>query len=558
MLLSLTIKNFVIIDELELRFSTHLNIITGETGAGKSILMGALGLILGERAQSTNIPADGKKCIVEATFSHPEDERTRLLFSENDWEESAEIILRREISSAGKSRCFINDSPANLSQMRLLGDCLVDLHQQFDTEDLENTAFQLSVLDALAESGKLAQTVKLEFERWMQLQQTLNTVKVSTEKVLQELDYHRFLFNELDALKLYPDELEQLDSELNVLNNAEQIKRDLAEVSSVLQDGDVPVLQQLKVVQHKLHKLVGFHPELSALNDRVSSTVIELNDIANDLSLIADKVAFNPERIQWINDRLNEGYRLQKKHGVHDTAGLLAKQEELESLLQEVQHNSDYLEQLERETAIAYKVAISRAEELSVLRRKQIVSIEKNVNKLLKQVGMPNAGIKVEISKGELQESGIDKVAFLFNANIPSDNSAQVKYEPLNKVASGGERSRLMMCIKSMVAKKLHMPTLIFDEIDSGISGEAAIQVGRIMKELSSSHQVISITHQPQVAAKADAHYFVYKVMKGVKVQTLVKQLDYMGRIEAIARMLGGENPTAAALENAREMVEGL
>ncbi len=556
MLLKIFIRNFILIDELELQFTPNLNIITGETGAGKSILMGALGLILGQRVQGAIVPTGGEKCIVEAVFIHPEDERGQHFFKENDLDVANELTLRREISATGKSRCFINDTPVNLTQMRQLGELLVDLHQQFDTNELENEHFQRSVIDALAGSEQLANTVKSAFGKWQQLVHSLETVKAAYNKSLEALDYHRFLFEELEALKLKEGELELLDEELQLLNNVEQVKRELAELSFMFKEGEAPVLHQLKYVQHKLQTIGGYHPGLSVLGDRLFSTVIEINDIINELEQISDNVEYNADRIQWINDRLNEGYRLQKKHGVNNTAELLGKQVELKSLLQGVNDNNAQLDQLEYKTNEAYKYVAMLAKELSGLRFKQISPFEKNVNKLLKQIGMPNARIKVELIEDELTLNGAEKVLFLFNGNVTDNDSEQVRYESLSKVASGGERSRLMMSIKSLVAKKLQMPTLIFDEIDSGISGEAAKQVGRIMKDLSASHQIISITHQPQVAARADTHYFVYKLVEGAKVRTLVKQLSYSERVAAIAQMLSGEKPTSAALENAREMVD--
>lgn len=556
MLLKIFIRNFILIDELELQFTPNLNIITGETGAGKSILMGALGLILGQRVQGAIVPTGGEKCIVEAVFIHPEDERGQHFFKENDLDVANELTLRREISAAGKSRCFINDTPVNLTQMRQLGELLVDLHQQFDTNELENEHFQRSVIDALAGSEQLANTVKSAFGKWQQLVHSLETVKAAYNKSLEALDYHRFLFEELEALKLKEGELELLDEELQLLNNVEQVKRELAELSFMFKEGEAPVLHQLKYVQHKLQTIGGYHPGLSVLGDRLFSTVIEINDIINELEQISDKVEYNADRIQWINDRLNEGYRLQKKHGVNNTAELLGKQVELKLILQGVNDNNAQLDQLEYKTNEAYRYVAMLAKELSGLRFKQIGPFEKNVNKLLKQIGMPNARMKVELIEDELTLNGAEKVLFLFNGNVTNNDGEQVRYESLSKVASGGERSRLMMSIKSLVAKKLQMPTLIFDEIDSGISGEAAKQVGRIMKDLSASHQIISITHQPQVAARADTHYFVYKLVEGAKVRTLVKQLSYSERVAAIAQMLSGEKPTSAALENAREMVD--
>ena len=556
MLTRLHIRNFAIIDSLDINFSEHLNIITGETGAGKSILMGALGLILGDRAESAVLPGDGRKCVVEGFFSQPEDDTVKLFFAANDLDADKEIVLRREISSAGKSRGFINDTPVNLSQMKELCQYLVDLHQQFDTQDLDDTHFQRSVLDALAGNAALLPQLKDTYEGWQRVAKALNELKTAQEAASREADYNRFLFEELEKLSLSPGELENIDAELKLLNNAESVKSQLGEVSYVLSGSEQPLVQQIKVVEQKLGHLREFHPAIESLKERLSSSVIELADIASEIEHLSDSVVYDAERIQILNDRLAEGYRLQKKHGVQDTQGLLDRQAELSEALSRLVNDSVKIEELEKEAIERKGKAMLLASTISANRKKQVDGFVKKVNALLKQVGMPNARIRVDVSEGELEIHGIDKVAFLFNANVPEGETGKTRFEPLGKVASGGERSRLMLSIKHLVAKKLQLPTLIFDEIDSGISGEAAKQVGNIMKELSLNHQIISITHQAQVAARADAHYFVFKEMKQQQIYTSVKELNREERVNAIARMLSGEKPTAAALENAREMVE--
>lgn len=555
MLTRLHIQHFAIIEKLDISFSPHLNIITGETGAGKSILMGALGLILGDRADSSVLSADNRKCVVEGYFSHPEDERVSQFFLSNDLDAETEIVLRREISSAGKSRGFINDTPVNLAQMRELCQYLVDLHQQFDTHDLDDAHFQRSVLDALAGNGDLLSRLKEVYNKRQELLKQLNALKIEQERAAREADYNKFLFEELQALSLAPNELEHIDAELKLLNNAEQVKGKLGEISYVLNESDQPLVQQLKILQQKLGSLVEFQPAVEELRQRLSVSVIELSDIASEIERLGDNVVYDAERIQIISDRLAEGYRLQKKHDVKDTQGLIDRRAELESKLSQMATDSERIEALEIETESLKSKAMQLANEISGKRKKQVDGFVKKVNALLKQVGMPNARLMVNVSAADLEVHGIDAVSFLFNANVPADNETSGRFEPLGKVASGGERSRLMLSIKSLVAKKLQLPTLIFDEIDSGISGEAAKQVGNIMKELSAGHQIISITHQAQVAAKADAHYFVFKEARDKQIRTAVKELDGEERVKAIAQMLSGEKPTAAALENAREMV---
>ncbi len=556
MLSRLHIQNFAIIDKLDISFSPHLNIITGETGAGKSILMGALGLILGERADSSVLSGENKKCVVEGYFLKPEDERVKEFFLENDLDVEQEIILRREISSAGKSRGFINDTPVNLSQLRELCQHLVDLHQQFDTHDLDDAHFQRSVLDALAGNGSLLSQLEVSFREWQSVLEELNKLKTARNKALLEYDYNKYLLDELEALSLQPGELENIEAELKLLSNAEQVKGRLGEINFVLNESEEPVVQQLKSLQHKLGSLAEFHPKVAELQQRLSATVIELADIASEIERMGGEVVYDAQRIEMINERLAEGYRLQKKHGVQDTQGLIEKLDVLRRSVTQLETDSGNISELEKKAVGTREIAMELARKISEKRKQETDGFVKKVNALLKQVGMPNARIHVSVSEGELEINGIDRIAFLFNANVPAGKPDGERFEPLSKVASGGERSRLMLSIKSLVAKKLQLPTLIFDEIDSGISGEAAKQVGRIMKELSQNHQIISITHQAQVAARADAHYFVFKEMRQQQINTSVKKLDMEERVKAIAQMLSGEKPTAAAIENAREMVD--
>jgi DNA repair protein RecN (Recombination protein N) len=381
-----------------------------------------------------------------------------------------------------------------------------------------------------------------------------------TKKELQELllqqaaantsfDYNKFLFDELEEASFKENELEGLDAELKLLSNAENIKQQLGAIYFELKESEQPIVQQLKSLNNRLHALEQYHASIEGLNKRLLSTQIELKDIADELEQINDNVQYSAERIQEVNDRISVGYKLMKKHGVNATNELLAIKESLQQKLNDVLNISEAIAQKEKLTQQLLQQAEQLAKTISTNRNKTIKPFIEKVNGLLKQVGMPNAQIKIELTAVELNHFGADTIEFLFDANKSN------RFEPLRKVASGGELSRLMLCIKSLVAQKLQLPTLIFDEIDTGISGEAAKQVGNIMKELSKGHQLISITHQPQIAAKANAHYFVYKAIKGDKIITSVKLLNNDERITAIAQMLSGEKPTAAALQNAREMV---
>jgi DNA repair protein RecN (Recombination protein N) len=549
MLLKLHIQNYAIIDEIEIAFANGLNIITGETGAGKSILMGALGLILGERADSSALMLKEKKCVVEGWFSPSENSNIKKFLTNNDLDAGDELVMRREIAAGGKSRAFINDTPVNLSQLKELSALLVDLHQQFDTLELGDDAFQREMLDALAGNATLCATYSTSYKLYQQATQELTALQLQQANANKELGYNKFLFNELEEAGLAVNELEELDAELKLLGNAESVKQQLNAVFHELKDSEQPIVNQLKVLLNKLQGLEAFHTGIPALSQRLLSAQLELKDVAGELEHIYDGVQYNPERLQVVNDKIAAGYKLLKKHGVTTTAELLAIKAELQQKLDAVLNISESIAQKEKQTAQLLDECNQLATKLSANRSKAATPFAKQVNTLLVQVGMPNAVLKVELHTVALNIHGSDSTAFLFDGN-KSD-----RFEPLGKVASGGELSRLMLCIKSLVAQKLQLPTLIFDEIDTGISGEAARQVGAIMKELGVAHQVISITHQPQIAARANAHYFVYKEIKGDKIATSIRLLNNDERITAIAKMLSGEKPTAAALENAREMV---
>ena len=549
MLTRLSINNYAIIDELEIDFSGKLSIITGETGAGKSIIIGALGLILGERADSSSLVNKEKKCIVEGTFSGNSKKQVTDFLKANELDAEEELVLRREIGTNGKSRAFINDTPVNLVQLQQLSSLLIDLHQQFDTLELGETDFQRQVLDALAGQLSLVEEYQLQYRQWLQLRKETEELKAQQQQFEKEADYNRFQFTELEEAAFRENELEETEAELKLLNNSEGIKAALAKTYFDLRESETPVVQQLKILLNQLNAYSSYHPDLPALLQRLQSAQVELQDIADDVDRISNHINYDPDRIEQLNERLSLGYKLQKKHGVSSTAELLAIQKELEEKLQAVLNIEETIQQKEKETNRLLAEAKKTAEKITAGRNKQVKPLEDKVNKLLAQVGMPNAKLKVLVQPADLSSSGADAIEFLFDAN----RSGQ--FQPVRKVASGGELSRLMLCIKSLVAQSIDLPTLIFDEIDTGISGEAARQVGIIMKELAAKRQVICITHQPQIAGKADAHFFVYKEIVKDKVKTNIKQLTTEERITAIAKMLSGEKPTAAAIENAREMV---
>ena len=550
MLKQLSIQNYAIIDAIDIRFPEGMNVVTGETGAGKSIIMGALGLILGDRADSSALVNKEKKCIVEGVFKAETKAVVEKFLKDNELDTDEELVLRREIGVNGKSRAFINDTPVNLEQLRELSSLLVDLHQQFDALQLGENEFQREVIDGLAGNKNIFGEYRVVYSQWKQIQQELDELKDQKQKFDKEADYNRFQFTELDEAGFRENELEETDAELKMLNNSEEIKSALSKVYFELKESESPVVNQLKVLSSQLQVYSSFHSQLPELVQRLQSAQLELQDIAGDLDSISDHIDYSPEKIEQLNERLSLGYKLTKKHGVKTTNELLIIQKQLEEKLQAVLDIDDSIQQKEKELTTTYKKAAELANEISEARKKQVRPLEEKVNKLLVQVGMPNAKIKVEIKdEFELNSFGKNSIEFLFDANRSK------QFLPVRKVASGGELSRLMLCIKSLVAQKLDMPTLIFDEIDTGISGEAARQVGIIMKELATNRQVICITHQPQIAGKANAHFFVYKEIVKDEVITNIRLLNKDERITAIAKMLSGEKPTAAAMENAREMV---
>lgn len=556
MLKRLIIKNYAIIDDLEIEFSTGMNAITGETGAGKSIIMGALGLILGNRSDSTALLQKDVKCVIEGIFSSEQKSMISEFLAANDLDAGNEIFIRREITPQGKSRAFINDTPVNLSQLQQLSSLLVDLHQQFDTLSLGETGFQREVLDAMAGHQHLVTQYAALFSEWQNIQTELKLLVEQKSQFEKEADYNRYLFTELEEAAFKPDELESIDADLRVMNSAEEIKAVLGQACTMLNDGDEPVVQQLKKLVNQLQAFTAMNTALGEQVQRLHSAQIEIQDIASELENLSAQVHYDANKIELLNERLTLGYKLQKKHGVQSTNELIALQHELDSKLQAVLNIDDAITQKEKAAKQLQNRLQDAAAKISEGRKLQAPSLETAVNKLLKQVGMPNARLKINIHATTLNAWGSDNVEFLFNANIAAGDDGKDKhFLPLMKVASGGELSRLMLCIKSLVARSIDLPTLIFDEIDTGISGEAARQVGIIMKELATQRQLICITHQPQIAGKATAHYFVFKTLHNKGIATRVRLLSTEERIEAIAKMLGGETPSAAALENAREMV---
>ena len=451
MLKNLHIQNYAIIDELSIDFSSQLNIITGETGAGKSILMGALGLILGNRADTSVLPDKEKKCMIEGSFSTAEKKEVKIFLKENELDEADELLVRREITANGKSRAFISDTPVNLSQLQQLSSLLVDLHQQFDTLELKENDFQREVLDALAGNEDLLNQFQSLYKNYLAVKKECEELKTLQSNANKELDYHQFLFTELHELSLKENELEELDAELKLLNSSEEIKTALLAAANNLKDGEQPFVQQLKVLVNQLQQFTSLHPQLPELVQRLQSSQIELSDIANELEHINDSVNYDAKRIEEINERLSSGYKLLKKHSIKTTNELLAIQADLENKLQQVLNIEESIGKKSKEVEKLLTESVAAAEKISVQRIKQVKPLEEKVNKLLIQVGMPNARLRVALTQNfeSLHNYGADEIEFLFDANKSN------RFEPVRKVASGGELNRLMLSIKSLVAQSV-------------------------------------------------------------------------------------------------------
>jgi DNA repair protein RecN (Recombination protein N) len=552
MLRRLFIQNYAIIEEVEIEFTAGFVVITGETGAGKSILMGALGLILGERADTGVLVNKEKKLIVEGVFDCTHNNWVAAFLKEQDLEESDVLIVRREISPQGKSRAFVNDTPVNLSQLQELSSLLVDLHQQFDTLSLGQTSFQRDVLDALAQQLSKVEEYRLLYQEWTRSKAVLADLLDKQTCAEAEAAYVQFQFQELESAGFRENEIEELEQEVKLLSNAESIQQFLARTNTALSTGEEPLVGRLKTLLNEWSSYTAFHADFPALAERLRSAYVEIQELARDIERVADTVQLDPQRLEEVNTRLSLGYKLYKKHQVNSTAALLAIQAMLSAQLSGVQHLGQSIQQQQKQVEALEQKAISLATILTKGRKKQVSFLESHVQQLLHRVGMPAAQLKVNIQAGSLGADGADQIEFLFDAN----RSGQ--FSSLRKVASGGELSRLMLCIKSLVAEKMQLPTLIFDEIDSGIAGEAARQVGLLLKELAQHRQVVCITHQPQIAGKAQTHFFVYKQAgpsRTAGIQTGLRMLNQEERVQIIAQMIGGEDPTPTALANARELL---
>jgi len=553
MLDTLHIKNYALINELEIQFDKGLNIITGETGAGKSIIMGALSLILGNRAEGKHFFDPLKKCVIEGEFNIGS-YHLNIFFEENDLEYTDHTIIRREIAPDGKSRAFINDSPVTLTILKQLGEQLIDVHSQHATLQINTEEFQFLVIDSVAGSFGLKQRYRENFFAYKRAKKELEEFKEMVKKAAIEQDYFQFQFDELDAAQLVAGEQEHLEVQQRQLENAEDIKRSLSGASHLMENDDTAILSRLKDAMAQVEGIASFLPEAADLSARLKSAWIELKDVTAELTSLEEDTQLDEGSLLEINERLSLLYLLQKKHHVDSVEELITLRDELESKLMAINSSDEQLERLEKDVVDKLAIAQNHAKDLSDARRKVLHIIEKDVRQTLSNVGMPNALLEINLEplkEGEMRESGMDTIQFLFSANKGQG------LQPIHKVASGGELSRVMLAIKSLVAKTSALPTIIFDEIDTGISGEVALRVGEVMESLAANMQVIAISHLPQIAAKGTAHYKVYKEDKANRTISNILRLDQEGRVKEIAQMLSGTNPTVAALEHAELLLKG-
>jgi DNA repair protein RecN (Recombination protein N) len=549
MLQSLKIENFALIKHLQIDFENQLNIITGETGAGKSVLLGALSLILGERADSKST-STGKKCIIEGSFSI-QPYQLQSFFAENDLDYDEVSILRREISGA-KSRAFINDTPVPLNLLKELGEKLVDIHSQHETLELNANQFQLGVVDAFAQHRELLDNYVSLYREHKTARQKLTEMLEHEARLRKEEEFNKFVYNELSAARLDEGDTEKLETEHSLLSNAEEIQKNCYGTLNILLEQEGNAADQLAAARTQLAPVAKYHNGIAEILKRIEASMVEIKDIAGDIESLAENTVADSSRLEELNARLDLIYQLQNKHRVNSVEELIGIRDSLQQELTGLQSLEEEIELLKMQQLQQQQKLSVMAAKLSANRKKQLPKIEQAVKELLSQVGMPHAELKVSLTQSEppiFNESGIDRVSFMFSSNKGA------AFMPLNKVASGGELSRLMLCIKSLIADFTALPTVIFDEIDTGVSGETANKVGRIMEQLSAKHQVITITHLPQIAAKGNAHYFVYKEAGKDSTTTLIRKLDEKGRMLEIAKMLSGDNPGESAMANARELI---
>ncbi len=549
MLLKLTIENYALIDRLDIDFSEGFSVITGETGAGKSILLGALSLLLGQRADASVLLNKEKKCIVEGIFLTAE-YHLEGFFNEHELDAGETTILRREINQGGKSRAFINDTPVNLPLLKDLGDRLVNIHSQHAITTLNDANFQLAVVDSYAHNASSLKLYRENFRKFLETKNELDDLVQQEEKARKDKDYYTFLFNELDEAQLQEGEQEEIEQRLEILSHAEEIKTSLVKALNLLSEGELNILNELSTVASITSHLSIYHPLLKETGERIQSNLIDLKDIADELNHLEQGVVYDPKEIETLTERLDMLYHLQKKNAVQSVAELILKREDLSGRLQQVGSLEEQIERVRKEQDLLHQSLMKDAIDLSAKRSKVLPEIGKKLVDLLSKLGIPHARMQVEIKTAEsLTRDGLDSVCFLFSAN------KGIEMAEVSRIASGGELSRLMLSIKSLISQKNLLPTIIFDEIDSGVSGEIAGKVGSILRSMGQNMQVIAITHLPQIAGQGTFHFRVFKTSDAGTTRTQIKELSQDERVTEIAKMLSNEKVTDSAMITARELL---
>ena len=550
MLKQLYIKNFTLIDELNIQMHPGFSVITGETGAGKSIILGAIGLLLGNRADSKSIKAGRDRCVIEAHFDLSKYDMQQF-FTDNDIDEDlSDTIIRRELTAAGKSRAFINDTPVSLTKMRELGEQLVDIHSQHQNLLLQKEDFQLNVVDIIAQDEKQRKNYEAAYNQYKQANQKLNTLKAEIEKNRENEDFLRFQFKELDEAQLQNGEQEELEQEYEMLSHSEDIKTALYQADNHLSGDDGNIIERLKQISEQLANIKDVYPEVTELLERIDSSYIELKDIAQEVNGLTDHVEFDPARLETINERLDKLNSLQQKFHVRDLGELIETYHQLKEQLSHIDHSDEDVEALEQEVAQLLEKAQKQANELTAIRTKAAKKVEEEMKQRLIPLGIPNVRFSISLTEKPLSHDGGDKVSFLFSAN------KSTPLQPVTQVASGGEIARVMLSLKAMISGAVKLPTIIFDEIDTGVSGKIAEKMAQIMVEMGNhERQVLSITHLPQIAAMGSHHYKVSKEETDNGTISRMTELSQQERVQEIAQMLSGSDVSEAALANAKELL---
>ena len=551
MLKRLYIKNYALIDELDMEFHGGFSVITGETGAGKSIILGAIGLLLGQRADSKTVKTGADKCVIEAHFDLSR-YQMRPFFEDNDIEYDAEdTIIRRELTSAGKSRAFINDTPTALTMLKELGEQLVDVHSQHQNLLLSKQDFQLSVVDIIAGDAKEREAYQQAFARYQDLRKEEERVREEIEAGRQNADFMQFQYDELEKARLSDGEQEELEQRSDTMTHSEDIKTALYEAENALQGDEAGIVGQLKKGITALQGIARVYPDATELAERMNSCYIELKDVAGEVSTKLEDIDFDPSELESVNARLDKIYDLQKKYRVDTVADLLDIQAELQRKLATIENSDETLAELQRQTAEALHEVQARADVLTAKRRKAAAGIEQQMRERLVPLGMPHVRFEISVTQEAPGRNGQDRVAFLFSANTSTP------LQPVAQVASGGEIARVMLALKVMISGAVKLPTIIFDEIDTGVSGKIAEQMARMMAEMGhTDRQVISITHLPQIAALGSTHYKVYKEESAQGTVSRMQMLTDDERVREIAQMLSGSDVSEAAIQNARELLK--